>query len=111
MLSKLLRFAFRFMVHITMPNWYPNLLSRLRNSRRSLPTPLINPLRRGRFGTYVAQSEYLCLCRIYICSEWGAVPLAQVHLTDICVDVLVWRVTPGEVEDHLDVYALVVGDN
>ena len=32
-------------------------------------------------------------------------------MTGVRVDVLVWRVTPGGVEDRLDVYALGVGDN
>ena len=50
------------------------------------------------------------VCVGYVCSECGAVPLAQVHLKGIHVDVLVWQVTPGGAEYRIDVYALGVGD-
>ena len=54
-------------------------------------------------------SDFLCVG--YVCLECGTVPLAPVKLTGVCVDMLVWRFTPGDVENCLDVYAFGVGDH
>ena len=37
--------------------------------------------------------------------------MAPVQLMGVCVDVLVRQVTPGGVEDFLNVYAIGFGDN
>ena len=54
-------------------------------------------------------SDFVCVRDV--CSECGAVPFAPVQLTGLHVDVLVRRVTPGGVENILDVNALDVGDS
>ena len=47
-----------------------SFLLRPKTGRCLLPTPLRNRLRRGRFDTFVAQSEWLCLCRIRLLGVW-----------------------------------------
>ena len=54
-------------------------------------------------------SDFFCVG--YVCLECDTVLLASVQMTIVCVDVLVWRVNPGGVENRLDVYALGAGDD
>ena len=54
-------------------------------------------------------SDFFCVG--YVFFECEAVLLAPVQLVSVRVDVLVRQVTPGGVEDRLDVCALGVGDN